>query len=180
LNFIGQLISKLSVSSASNRQSTLNWRITSCLIDCLTSIRQELDLFERVANEHGWMEDMGKATPSIQTRAYKDLFAGAVQPSASLLKGLVTLWATEKCYALSWGYANSNMPVLEDGNTDVMQTVFIPNWSSREFEQFVLTLGNLVDELARAADPVEIQETEDTWRQILWAEENFWPMVPAL
>jgi len=180
VTFIGQLLAKTSIPSTANRVSTLKWRIASCLIDCLTNIRRELEMFENVAKEHGWMEILGSARPSTQTQAYKDLFAGAGQPTASLLKGMVTLWATEKCYLLAWSYGASQVPAINgrDGKSkDVMQSIFIPNWSSREFQEFVKILEELVDEMGEIASKEELIEAEETWRQVVWAEEAFWPNV---
>jgi thiaminase len=178
LTFISSLLVKVSIPSVSDRQSTLKWRIASTLIDCLGNIREELALFESVAKRHGWDEELGKAQPNIQTQVYKDLFAGAGQPSSSLLRGLVTLWATEKCYLLAWSYAASKLPAtVRDGSVqkDVMQNTFIPNFSNNDFALFVQGLEGLVDELGAEAGPGDIQEVEETWNQILWAEEAFWP-----
>jgi len=133
------------------------------------------------------MEVLGTARPTVQTQAYKDLFAGAGQPAASLLKGMVTLWATEKCYLLAWSYAASQVPKdLGEKSRDVMQSVFIPNWSSKEFEDFVMVLEELIDDMwrdeSRKGNGVEAQERflgaeglEEVWRQVLWAEKGFWP-----
>jgi thiaminase len=176
--FISSLLAKVPIPSTSDRQSTLNWRIANALIDSLGNIREELAMFENVATQHGWTEELGKARPNIHTQAYKDLFAGAAQPTSSLLRGLVTLWATEKCYLLAWSYAASKLPEAvrnESAQKDVMQSIFIPNFSNREFASFVQRLENLVDELGEEAGPDYLQEAEEAWYQILWAEEAFWP-----
>lgn len=64
---------------------------------------------------------------------------------------------------------------------DVMQRVFIPNWTSEEFEGFVRKLGFLVDELAKEMGLKEgdevWRECERAWRQVLWCEAEFWPVV---
>ena len=145
VTFMGQLLAKVHVTSSADRTSTLNWRIVNCLIDCLTNIRAEIKLFEDVGQEHGWIGELGNARPSLQTQAYKDLFAGAGQPSAGLLRGMVTLWATEKCYLLAWSHARDHIPHLNTSKSnDVMQGTFIPNWSSKEFGEFVGVLEELV------------------------------------
>jgi len=180
LTFISSLLAKVSIPSTDDRRSTLRWRIASFLIDCLGNIREELALFEDVAKQHGWTEELGRARPNIQTQAYKDLFAGAGQPTSSLLRGLVTLWATEKCYLLAWSYAASKLPAgVQDGSVqkDVMQSTFIPTFSNKDFAKFVQGLEDLVDELGEEAGPRDLQELEETWNQVLWAEEAFWPEV---
>jgi thiaminase len=106
--------------------------------------------------------------------AYKNLFAGAAEPSASLLRGMVTLWATEVCYLMAWRWAKGQL-VQEGG--DVMREVFIPNWSSNEFAEFVKRLGDLVDEMGRAVEKEEVRECEEVWEMVVWAEKGFWPDV---
>lgn len=177
VTFIGQLLSKVAIPTAADRRSTLNWRIANCLIDCLTNIRRELKLFEDTAKENDWTDDLGNAGPDIATQAYKDVFAGAGQPVASLLRGMVTLWATEKCYLAAWTHAKDQMQSASAGDRSVMQRVFIPNWSSKEFVEFVKVLEDLVDEMGKTARVEDIKEAELAWRQVVWAEEAFWPKV---
>lgn len=189
VSFIGALLSKTSLSSSSSssssitttttpRTQTLEWRITDCLIDALINIRRELGMFEDVLREEfDWKED-GSQQPRQETRAYQDLFAGATAPSQSLLVGMTVLWATEKSYLEAWRFAKSHVrDVAEDKKGDVLQKTLIPNWTSVEFEGFVEQIGRLVDELARevAEGGREWGKCEEAWRQVLWAEERFWP-----
>ena len=58
-----------------------------------------------------------------------------------------------------------------------MREVFIPNWSSDEFERFVKRLGDLVDEMGRMALKEEVRECEEVWEMVLCAEKGFWPDV---
>lgn len=134
-------------------------------------------MFEDTANEYGWLEQLGDAKPSVYTQAYKDLFAGAGQSSSSLFRGMVTLWATEKCYLLAWTHAKAFLPSSNEQTThkDAMQKIFIPNWSSDEFVGFVDVLEKLINEMASAASQEDMVEAEQQWLQVLWAEENFWP-----
>ena len=135
-------------------------------------------MFEDVLRqEFGWAE--GGEVPRQETRAYADVFAGASRASASLLEGLVVLWATEKCYLEAWKYAKaqSGDRAREDGEEDVLQKTLIPNWTSEEFETFVDTIGDLVNELGEDAAQGEWTKAEEAWRQVLWAEERFWPEV---
>lgn len=43
VTFISQLLSKVPISTAADRVSTLHWRITDCLINCLDNIRRYVD-----------------------------------------------------------------------------------------------------------------------------------------
>lgn len=140
---------------------------------------RELKLFEDTATQHGWIGELGSAKPVIQTKAYKDLFAGAGQPSSTLFKGMVALWATEKCYLLAWTYAKTHLPEQGASRHDVMRDIFIPNWSSTEFVAFVEVLENLVDDMADSVTSEDIKDAEEQWRQVLWAEEAFWPAVDS-
>ena len=54
INFVSALLTKLRIPSSSNRTSTLQWRITDTLIECLVNIKNELQLFEDAAKNQGW------------------------------------------------------------------------------------------------------------------------------
>lgn len=116
------------------------------------------------------------------TRAYMDMFAGAGSGKASLLEGMVVLWATERCYFDAWGFAKKSVDTFtggREGKGDVMARVFIPNWTSEEFKGFVDTLEGLVNGIVEE-DGVGMgselwRRCEATWRQVVWLEEGFWP-----
>jgi thiaminase len=176
ISFASSLLSKISIPTSSNRQSTLEWRVATAIVDCLTNVRTEVTLFEEVAEREEWSAMFDEARPNTVTRMYADLFDGAATPRASLLKGMVTLWATEACYLQAWSYAASQMGERKDiDEKDVMRGTFIPNWSSQGFREFVQVLEDLVNEMGRAASENDIKEAEDTWRQVLAVEEKFWP-----
>lgn len=180
VSFIGSLLSKSALPSTADRVQSLEWRIADCLIDALTNIRRELAMFEDVLrDEFGWKD--GGETPTHETRAYQDLFAGAAAPNQSLLVGMTVLWATEKCYLEAWRAAKSHSAeVDETKKQDVMQKTLIPNWTSDEFGAFVDQIGHLVDELAQEHGKPGSREwlkCEEAWTQVLWAEERFWPNV---
>ena len=189
-NFMGELLAKCRIPTSADRESTLSWRAVDLLIDCLTNIRNEIHLFEKHAADENWLQDICSAAatvPERPTRCYQDLFAGATAQGRPLLVGLTVLWATEECYLRAWRFARDRMDEharssssdLKSG--DVMQRVFIPNWSSDEFETFVRRIGGLVDEMC-AQDGVEEggwvwRECEAAWRQVIWIEHEFWPKV---
>lgn len=180
VNFIGALLSHTSIPSSSDRETTLEWRAADLLIDCLANIRREIKLFEDTASAEGWLEDICDVQPSIHTRAYMDLFAGATAQGRPLMVGLTVLWASEECYLRSWQHAWSRMDQsIRPNKKDIMQRVFIPNWSSAEFRAFVLRIGGVVNKFGNAVeeDGWEWMECEQAWRQVLWAEEKFWPDV---
>ncbi|KAK5111664.1 hypothetical protein LTR62_004769 [Meristemomyces frigidus] len=183
-NFIGSLIAKTPVPTTTDRDTTLEWRTVDLLIDCLTNIRTEIKMFEETSQAEGWLEDICDVHPNLHTRAYQDLFAGAAAPQKPLIVGLTVLWATEECYLRSWTYAKSRMDLsLPSKEKDVMQRIFIPNWSSPEFQALVRRIGGLLNKFGteRAEeDSWEWQECENAWRQVLKVEQEFWPDVKGV
>jgi thiaminase len=124
------------------------------------------------------------------TRAYIDMFMSAGSAGVSVLEGLIVLWATEVCYLRAWkfaaGYMRQNMDEKQDykGDADggALREKFIANWSSDEFEGFVNSIGDVVDDMAgqlKGAEETELMRTRclEWWKQILWLEERFWPNV---
>jgi thiaminase len=189
VNFIGAMLSHLPLPAGADRETSLEWRAADLLIDCLTNIRQEMRLFEDAARGEGWYEDICAVDMARETRAYQDLFAGATAQGRPLVVGLTVLWATEECYLRAWRFAWGQMDEEvrksvkegrgEEEGRDVMQRTFIPNWSSPGFEAFVRRIGGLVNRYGGFYDREswEWGECERAWRQVLWAEKEFWPSV---
>jgi len=177
--FMGNMLSKASLPSTSSREKSLEWRVADCFINALTNVRRELGMFEDILREHfDWKEGGEQATK--ETRAYQDMFAGAGAPNQSILIGMTALWATEKCYLEAWKYALSfKDEVPQDRKENVLHTTLIPNWTCDEFEEFVICIEKLLDELAAdiGQGSTEWIKCEQVWEQVLWAEENFWPKV---
>lgn len=187
VNFIGSMLSHIPIPASGDRETSLEWRAADLLIDSLTNIRQEMKLFEDTAKAEEWYDEICAVQMERQTRAYQDLFAGATAQGRPLVVGLTVLWATEECYLRAWRFAWGQMPEEtkkavqdgEEGAGDVMQRTFIPNWSSAEFEAFVRRIGGLVNRFGGYYDKEswEWGECERAWRQVLWAEREFWPTV---
>ncbi|EMC93205.1 hypothetical protein BAUCODRAFT_232309 [Baudoinia panamericana UAMH 10762] len=190
LSFAGTLLSRIPMPTHAEREKSLEWRAADLIIEALVNIRREVRLFEETAEAEGWLEEICGVEASVQTRAYQDLFAGATAQGRPLIVGLVVLWATEEVYLRAWRYAKGKMdPGVSDGEKDVMQRVFIPNWSSREFEAFVRKLGGLINMFGLACEGEREEREEDgevswqwrecerAWGQVLWAETHFWPDV---
>lgn len=177
--FMGNMLSKASLTSNADRSKSLEWRVADCFINALTNVRRELGMFEDILREHfGW--EQGGEMPTKETRAYQDMFAGAGAANQSILVGMTALWATEKCYLEAWKYALSYKDqVPEDKKSHVLHTTLIPNWTCDEFEEFVVAIGDLLNELAESVSEGsrEWVKCEEVWNQVLWAEENFWPKV---
>lgn len=192
VRFIGMLLSKSRLPTAAGTTG-IDWQVIDLLISSLTNIKKELEFFEDVAKRYGldleapWPgEDRFGPTPI--TRGYLDLFMNAASPGAPLLEGMVVLWATEKCYYSAWLFAlhstsrrqppRNDESELPDADGGALRCEFIPNWTSDEFRDFVLQIGNLVDELAsleEQEDPRNRARYEEVWKQVLWLEARFWP-----
>lgn len=178
--FIGHMLTMIDIPNTYKREETLEWRTADLLIDSLTNIREEMRLFEQTAQDEGWLDEISDVEPSVQTRAYQDLFAGATAQGRPLVVGLTVLWATEYCYLTAWRWARSQMKNdLAEGKGDVMQKTFIPAWSSGDFEKFVKRIEGLVNEHGALYDEAsnERKECDIVWKQVLWAEREFWPDI---
>jgi thiaminase len=93
MQFIGSLIGKIRLPYSANSQFHPMYRTMDLLISALNNIRREMSFFEITATKYGIM--LTEDPPNFITRAYLDLFNAVAAPSASLLEGLVVLWATE-------------------------------------------------------------------------------------
>lgn len=123
----------------------------------------------------------------------------AVASRGTFEEGLVLLWAMEKVrvcpkenerrckpstfchlqlYLDSWTFASKHLPspppsTSEPGPTRALLSL-IPNWSSPEFEKFVLDISELVDELDIEAGSDLAKRIAEVWKTTLWFEERFW------
>ena len=100
VNFIGSLLAKLDLSSCLiPSQSTkrdgldLSWTTLNLLVDSLTSIREEINFYDKIA--HKYELRLVEAPPNRTTTEYIQLFAAASAKEAPMLHGLLVLWATE-------------------------------------------------------------------------------------
>ncbi|KAJ9666342.1 hypothetical protein H2201_003530 [Coniosporium apollinis] len=186
IRFIGQLLAKIRLPPVANSQFHPLYRTMDLLISALNNIRREMSFFEITATKYGLQ--LTQDPPNPITRAYLDLFLGASSASASLLEGMVVLWATEHCYRTAWMYAASFSHSLSTPSTEshivALHQALIPNWTSSAFSKFVDACRSLVDELANSQTSPngkeEMQRCEQVFRQICWLEERFWPDVDGM
>ncbi|KAK1718427.1 hypothetical protein BDP67DRAFT_394963 [Colletotrichum lupini] len=135
--------------------------------------------------------------------AFERLFASiaTTRPRGVLLPWLapaVLFWATEKCYLEAWSGARDMLPssvsatsasgtsgkdTASDSDGGALRTEFIPNWSSPAFRAFVDELAAIVDDGVDEAVRLhgeeavgdEIDQARHMWREVLLAENDFWP-----
>ena len=93
IRFIGQLLAKMRLPHAQNSQFHPMYRTMDLLISALNNTRREMQFFEITATKYGLV--LGNEPPSPVTRALLDMFVSVSSTSASLLEGMVALWATQ-------------------------------------------------------------------------------------
>ncbi|KAI4961665.1 hypothetical protein J4E86_000694 [Alternaria arbusti] len=183
IRFIGHLLAKIRLPQTQNSQFHPMYRTMDLLISALNNMRREMQFFEITATKYGLA--LGMEPPTPITRAMLDLLVSASSASASLLEGMVVLWASEHCYRSAWQYAASFSNTLSSTSTDshivALHQALIPNWTSPAFSKFVEATRALVDELANITTTrdgkEEMSRCEEIFRQMCWLEERFWPDV---
>ncbi|CAN9207196.1 unnamed protein product [Alternaria alternata] len=186
IRFIGQLLAKIRLPQTHNSQFHPMYRTMDLLISALNNMRREMQFFEITATKYGLAVGMDPPTPI--TRAMLDLLVSASSASASLLEGMVVLWASEHCYRSAWQYASSFSSTLNNTSSDshivALHQALIPNWTSPAFSKFDEATRTLVDELANITTTrdgkEEMSRCEEIFRQICWLEERFWPDVDSM
>ncbi|KAF2711910.1 heme oxygenase-like protein [Pleomassaria siparia CBS 279.74] len=186
MRFVGQLLAKIRLPQTTNSQFHPMYRTMDLLISALNNMRREMQFFEITATKYGLVLSQDQATPI--TRALLDLFVSASSSSASLLEGMVVLWAIEHAYRSAWQYASSFSTSLSTPSTEnhnvALQQALIPNWTSPAFSKFVDATQSLVDELANITTAHDGKEEmircEEIFRQICWLEERSWPDVDGM
>ncbi|KAL5117134.1 hypothetical protein ACEQ8H_004959 [Pleosporales sp. CAS-2024a] len=186
IRFVGQLLAKIRLPQTPNSQFHPMYRTMDLLISALNNMRREMQFFEITATKYGLVLGQEGLTPI--TRALLDLFVSASSSSASLLEGMVVLWATEHCYRSAWHYAASFSTSMSTPSAEphivALHQALIPNWTSPAFSKFVDATRALVDELANIATTRDGKEEmircEEIFRQICWLEERCWPDVNGM
>jgi thiaminase len=204
IQFVGALIGKLRLPIVPNSQFHPVYRTLDLLISAINNIRREMGFFENTAMKYGIV--LTDDPPNFITHAYMDLFQSASSPSATLLEGMVVLWATghvrspkakqsenalltlpQSCRT-AWNYAASFTSTLSGPTTEThiaaLHQSLIPNWTSPAFSKFVDACRSLVDELANSSTDHNgkemMQRCDQVFKQICWLEERFWPDVDGM
>lgn len=93
ISFVGQLIGKIRLPAVQNSQFHPLYRAMDLLISALNNVRREMSFFEITATKYNLQ--VPKDAPNPITKGYLDLFIASSSPGATLLEGLVVLWATQ-------------------------------------------------------------------------------------
>ncbi|KAI0514784.1 heme oxygenase-like protein [Xylaria bambusicola] len=202
VRFIGGLISRVMLPievDIAGAGAGLQWRLLTLLQGCLAGIMRELRFFEETAASYGLdlaATRPGEHTfgPNATTKAYMELFDSfAVQSRGdsprTLFDGLVVLWATEKAYLTAWSYAqkssdsqNENWEKDLDGGA--LRKHFIPNWTSRPFQEFIEEIQGCLNAYAESSlgeenEKARFSAAAAMVKKVLVLEEAFWPVIPV-
>lgn len=99
ISFVGQLIGKIKLPAVQNTQLHPLYRTMDLLISALNNVRREMSFFEVTATKFNLQ--LPREDPNPITKAYLDLFVASSAPGASLLEGMVVLWATQHVRRIS-------------------------------------------------------------------------------
>ncbi|KAF4975959.1 hypothetical protein FZEAL_7311 [Fusarium zealandicum] len=199
---LGRLLSFLEYPATVQRGEALGstTRLLDWIVGALVNIRREERFFIDTAADYGIdinLETQADGSVAQSTkldglRCWEALF-DATSPKQDQelpwLEAAVVYWGTEKCYLDAWSWAKAQLAVQEDSSKDAdggaVRKEFINNWTSQEFVDFVDDLGRIIDEAV--ANEVErkgegfkadlFKRVEGKWREVLDAEEAFWPSV---
>lgn len=205
IRLTGELLRILSLPAkptGSKDKGTIELQLVDWLIDALVNIRREERFFIDVAERYSLDIDITDSTGVVPEgkkimglQRFEKLFNSLTTGQNNheflpWLEGAVLFWATEKVYFTAWSWAKqqvesgTNSDLSKDADGGAMRKEFIPNWTNDEFIKFVETLEGIVNEgIENALSGHEgyreevIGRAERVWRELLNAEEAFWPEV---
>ncbi|KAI9705611.1 MAG: hypothetical protein M1836_006367 [Candelina mexicana] len=174
-------------------------KLLAWTIDDLINIQQEERFFVDTATRYGInmnlpTDEHGQVPVSAKMpglRQFEALFDGLQPGDEGLLpwiEGAVMFYGTEKCYLEAWMWAKSQVDDTDkDGADDkdggAVRREFIADWTSPEFVAFVKRLADIIDAAVQTqeddAKEALLQRGLVKWREILAAEEAFWPVINA-
>lgn len=93
VSFVGRLIGKMRLPDTAITMENTTFRTFDLLISTLNNVRREMSFFDTTASK--WGLQVEPEIPKPATKGFIDLLSSASSSSASLLEGLVLLWATE-------------------------------------------------------------------------------------
>ncbi|QPC76447.1 hypothetical protein HYE68_007199 [Fusarium pseudograminearum] len=103
--FTGALIGKIRIPETGNLEHDSTFRCLDLLCSAVTNMKKELEFLEATKREYGL--EVGLDEPRPATKSFIDLFNSASCASATLLEGMVLLWAVEILFYNSFSYAGS-------------------------------------------------------------------------
>jgi hypothetical protein len=93
VSFTGTLIGKVRIPETANLERDSTFRCLDLLCSAVNNVKKELEFLEATKRKYGLQVSFGEPNPP--TKGFIDLFSSASCPSATLLEGMVMLWAVE-------------------------------------------------------------------------------------
>lgn len=138
------------------------------LVSALMALREELELFERMASERNITCQDVTLTPTCHGYIQFMLATGY---SASFEEGLTLLYGAERAYFDSWTWVRLNLQ-----GTSPWQP-FIDRWSDDKFRQWIEWIETTLDSLAEQSSPRLRETMKEVFRLTGEYELLFWDMA---
>ncbi|KAL4815808.1 hypothetical protein BDW67DRAFT_191425 [Aspergillus spinulosporus] len=203
VSFTGALIGKIRIPEINNLERDSTFRCLDLLCAAVNNMKKELEFLEATKRKYGL--EVSFAEPNPPTKGFVDLFNSASCPSATLLKGMVMLWAIEtvccgaptlqslpisppqNSYPLPPGAPadpDGGQSRPKDGQTAALREALIENWKSENFGRFVGACRTIVDELAMVQPPGngwdKMSACERVFKQAVWLWGQMFPEVTGM
>ncbi|KAJ9484381.1 hypothetical protein VN97_g8992 [Penicillium thymicola] len=204
VSFTGALIGKIRIPEIDDFERDSTFRSLDLLCSAVNNVKKELEFLEATKRKYGL--EVSFDEPKPPTKGFVDLFNSASCPSATLLEGMVMLWAIETLFHSSFSYAarfvtktvpispplppgapadpNGVQPKPKDGHITALREAFIENWKSENFGSFVGACRSIVDELAMVQPPGngwdEMSACERVFKQAVWLWGQMFPEVMGM
>lgn len=184
--FIGRLIAAIpfGIQNTDGTVGASNDRILRTLVGALNNIVREVGFFDTIASEQGWDLDGWKERKGTRDYTAEMARVSSGDGEASLVEGLIFLWAMERVYLDAWNFVASRIRMHQNQDPSPTNTVvrkLVENWTSAEFEEFVDELERLVDDLGAGfvgdAHADLVRKAQRVWDRVVELEKDFWPEV---
>ncbi|KAJ5233192.1 hypothetical protein N7468_006148 [Penicillium chermesinum] len=93
VSFTGALIGKIRIPEVDDLEHNSTFRCLELLCAAVSNMKRELEFLVATKRKYGLQVSFSEPTPP--TKGFVDLFNSASCPSATLLEGMVMMWATE-------------------------------------------------------------------------------------
>ncbi|KAF2023624.1 hypothetical protein EK21DRAFT_80446, partial [Setomelanomma holmii] len=191
VSFIGTLIGKIRIPETANLERDSTFRCLDLLCSAVNNMKKELGFLEATKRTYGLEVNFDEPTPP--TKGFIDLFNSASSPSATLLEGMVVLWAVEIVSrnpnrllsdCLLPATSSSGQVKLRNGHITALREAFIENWKSETFSRFVNACRSIVDELVMVQTTgngrAEMSACERVFKQAIWLWGQIFPDVAGM
>ncbi|KAF2633114.1 hypothetical protein BU25DRAFT_406368 [Macroventuria anomochaeta] len=168
VSFTGALIGKIRIPETANLERDSTFRCLDLLCSAVSNMKKELDFLDATKRKYGLGVNFDEPKPP--TKGFVDLFNSASSPSATLLEGMVVLWAIEILFYNSCSYAA----------TFITRTTPTPQQNSYFFPSYFLPSGAPATSYGGQATPRDGHTT--ALREAVienWKSENFGRFVDA-